>query len=67
MLLDVPGFTGILIHGGLDASWTKGCILVGENKVKGGLLYSRYHLNIIENLIREGLLENKEIWIKITA
>lgn len=39
-LVDVPGFTGILIHNGLDADDTLGCILVGSaiagNSIKPG-------------------------------
>ena len=36
-ILDVPGFTGILIHYGKDENWTEGCPLIGRNTVKGKL------------------------------
>lgn len=34
-IMNIPGFDGILIHPGNTAKDTKGCILVGKNKVKG--------------------------------
>ena len=40
-LLDVPQFDGILMHPGASAAHTDGCVLVGENKVVGGLVNSR--------------------------
>jgi len=58
LLLDVPGFTGIRLHGGKNARWSEGCILVGENKAKGELLnfgyWELFILNMIDNAIEKG-------------
>jgi hypothetical protein len=65
MLQDVPGFTGIFIHAGNTAEDSEGCILPGENKEKGKVLYSRYHTEIITNFIRKAIREDKMIYITI--
>lgn len=39
-LLNVKGFDGVLIHIGNKAEDSLGCILVGENKVKGQVINS---------------------------
>lgn len=39
-LKDVPGFDGILIHIGNKPEHSSGCILVGDNKVKGQVINS---------------------------
>lgn len=51
-LLNVKGFEGILIHVGNLASDTDGCILVGENKVKGQVLYSRVTFNKLYKILQ---------------
>lgn len=40
VILNVKYFTGILLHRGNSVKDTHGCILVGENKIKGGLINS---------------------------
>jgi hypothetical protein len=37
MVENVPGFTGIRIHAGVDEKWTAGCLLISR-KIEGGKL-----------------------------
>lgn len=59
---DVKGFEGIRIHSGNTAKDSLGCIIVGENKVKGKVINSRATYNKLFDLIKN----EKDIYLIIT-
>jgi len=61
LLKSVPCFTGIYIHSGNNKEDSSGCIIVGKNKVKGGVIDSK---ETMDNL-RHKLIGQKKITIKI--
>ena len=62
-LQNIKGFSGVLIHCGNTEQDTSGCILVGENKVKGKVVNSR---QTFEKLYRILKTSKDKITIKIT-
>lgn len=40
-LVHVPGFEGVLIHPGTDQNSTSGCLIIGQNKIKGKVINSQ--------------------------
>lgn len=63
-LINVPGFSGILIHIGNWAENTRGCILVGRNVVKGGLLYSTQAFHALYAMMKDA---KESVWVEITS
>lgn len=51
LVKDVNGFDGIRIHSGNFADSSLGCVLCGENKVKGGLINSKQTLERLMNIL----------------
>lgn len=67
-LLNVKGFTGILIHvaeGPKGADLLSGCIGVGLNKIKGGLLNSKETFKKLYKLLYEAYIKGEQIKIII--
>ncbi len=64
-LVDVPAFEGIVIHIGNTAKDTEGCILVGQNKVRGMVIKSKKTFTALYAKIKEAKVSGQDVWITI--
>lgn len=64
-LLNVPHFEGILIHAGNTAEASFGCLIVGENKVKGQVINSMATLKRLIPILKYASDIGEKIWITI--
>ena len=64
-LKDVKGFDGILIHAGNTDKDSSGCLLVGQNKVKGQVVNSKETFKQLYNLLQDEKSRGEKIVIKI--
>jgi len=64
-LVNVPGFSGILIHTGNTPLDTHGCILVGRNKAKGQVLQSRDTFKALYRRMAKAHADGERITIEI--
>lgn len=61
LIKDVKGFDGIRMHNGSFPESSLGCILCGENKIKGGLINSKQTLERLMKIL------DKEFVLTITG
>ena len=64
-LKNVKGFDGILIHAGNTDKDSSGCLLVGQNKVKGQVVNSKETFKQLYKLLQDGKSKGEKIIIKI--
>ena len=64
-LLNVPNFKGILIHRGNTDKDSAGCLLLGENKVKGKVINSAPYEQKLVSILKDVQSKGEEIWITI--
>lgn len=64
-LKNVKGFDGILIHAGNTDKDSSGCLLVGQNKVKGQVVNSKETFKQLYQLLQDGKSRGEKITIKI--
>lgn len=64
-LLNVKGFEGVLIHAGNTDKDSAGCLLVGQNKVKGQVVNSRETFKELYKLLKDKKSRGEKITIKI--
>ena len=69
MLLNVPGFTGILIHAGSNATHTRGCILVGKANLNRSGLEASTSLRISISLteVISDFLKAGKVYLTVTS
>lgn len=64
-LENVPGYEGILIHIGNYPDDSCGCILPGENKIKGAVVNSTTYFKKLYGILKDADDEGKDIYITI--
>lgn len=64
-LLNVKGFEGVLIHTGNTAEDSLGCLILGQNKVKGKVINSKETFKKLYPVLLEANKKKEDITIEI--
>lgn len=65
LIANVPGFDGIRIHSGNTEKDSLGCVIVGENKVKGQVINSRITMNKLMPILSKAEARKEKVFITI--
>ena len=65
LLLDVKHFEGIRIHKGINAGNSSGCLIPGENRIKGGVINSEMWEMKLVQLMLDAIYKGEDIFINI--
>jgi hypothetical protein len=64
-VLGVPNFSGIRIHWGNDEYDTDGCILVGQNKIKGEVINSKHMFDQLDTILKYNITSCGPVYLEI--
>lgn len=65
MVNDVPGYTGVLIHGGATHQQTLGCPLIGENRERGKLTNCEKYVRKLTTMCEEAIKKGENVTLTI--
>lgn len=63
---NVKGYAGILMHCGINQNSSAGCLIVGYNKVKGKVVYSKQAFEKLYSILKAAYNKGDKITITIT-
>ena len=64
-LLRVPGFTGILMHNGMTADHSEGCVLLGKNNIVGRLDGNRIYMDALAARVMAAEKRGEKVTVQI--
>lgn len=64
-LIDVPGYSGVLLHGGNRAEHSLGCILVGKVRTATGIAQCADSVQRLTKMIDTAVDNGEEVWLEV--